>query len=83
MGLDEGGDTAETLDKLLELAWVLTPLGEEQEATRYVELARSRGLVAMEIEALLHTATALRYSNRQAEAEAMFEDGIELCCQRP
>ena len=67
----------------LELAWVLTPLGEEREAARCgrraMELARSRGSVAIEIEALLHTATALQYSNRQVEAEAMFENGIELC----
>jgi hypothetical protein len=81
--VEEGGDVAELLEKLLELAWALTPLGEECEAVRFgrraIELARSRGSVAIEIEAMLHTATALQYSTEQAEAEAMFEDGIELC----
>ncbi len=81
--VEVGGNVAEILDKLLELSWVLTPLGEEREAARCgrraIELARSQGSVAIEIEALLHTATALQYSNEQAEAATMFEDGIELC----
>ncbi len=81
--VDEGDDVTETLEKLLELAWALTPLGEEREAARCgrraIELARSRGSVAVEIEALLHTATALQYSGKQADAETMFNDGIELC----
>jgi hypothetical protein len=79
----EEGDAAETLDELLELAWALTPLGEEREAAqcgrRAIEIARSQGSVVIEIEALLHTATALQCSHQQAEAEAMFEAGIELC----
>ena len=81
--VEPGGDVAEKLDELLELAWALTPLGEEREAARYgrraVAIARSRGSVAAEIEALLHTATALQYSHESADAEAMFEFGIELC----
>jgi hypothetical protein len=70
----------ELLPSLLELAWSLTPLGSEPEAVaagqRAIELARSRQLEALEIEALLHTATALQYTGDATSAGKLFEEAI-------
>jgi tetratricopeptide (TPR) repeat protein len=76
---DEQG-SAELLQNLLELAWALTPLDEQAEAVvfgqRAVDLARAKGMASLEIEGLLHTATALQYSGDAHRADELFEEGI-------
>jgi tetratricopeptide (TPR) repeat protein len=76
---DEQG-SAELLQNLLELAWALTPLDGQAEAAaigqRAVDLARAEGLVSLEIEGLLHTATALQYIGDAHRADELFEEAI-------
>ncbi|MEZ5410352.1 MAG: hypothetical protein R2761_20140 [Acidimicrobiales bacterium] len=80
--IDGGLGSADLLASLLELAWALSPLGREAEAAAFgrlaVDLARAGGDVASEIEALLHTATALQYTGEPEAARALFATGIEL-----
>jgi tetratricopeptide (TPR) repeat protein len=72
----------ELLSNLLELTWALTPLDQEAEAViigeRGLELARAHMLVEMEIEALLHTATAVQYSGDRQRADDLFEEAVRL-----
>jgi tetratricopeptide (TPR) repeat protein len=76
---DEEGSAA-LLQNLLELAWALTPLDGQAEAAaigqRAVDLARAEGLVSLEIEGLLHTATALQYSGDAHRADEIFQEAI-------
>lgn len=66
---------------LLELAWALTPLGNEAEAAatgqRANRLASSRKLEASTIEALLHTATAMQYLGDVHTADELFREAID------
>lgn len=80
--IDGGLGPTELLASLLELAWALAPLGREAEAAAFgrmaVDVARAGGDVAGEIEALLHTATALQYAGEPDGARTLFETGIDL-----
>ncbi len=80
--IDEGLGPADLLARLLELTWALPPLGSEAEAVSFgrlaLDLARAGGDGTSEIEALLHTATALQYAGEPAEARALFETGADL-----
>lgn len=80
--IDAGLGPNELLAALLELAWALAPLGREAEAAAFgrmaVDVARSRADVGAEIEALLHTATAVQYAGEPDEARTLFETGIDL-----
>jgi tetratricopeptide (TPR) repeat protein len=70
----------ELLSSLLELTWALTPLDRQTEAVilgeRSVGLARAEGLLEIEIEALLHTATAVQYTGDQHRAADLFEEAV-------
>lgn len=83
--IDEGLGPADLLAHLLELTWGLPPLGRETEAVSFgrlaLDLARAGGDASAETEALLHTATALQYADEPAEAQALFEAGIDLATQ--
>lgn len=79
--IDGGPASAELSSGLMELAWALTPLGRETEAAAFgrvaLDLARATGDAEAEIEALLHTATALQYTGEPDEAQALFQAGID------
>lgn len=79
--IDGGPGSAELMSGLLELAWALAPLGREGEAAAFgrvaLDLARATGDAEAEIEALLHTATALQYGGEPDEARALFRAGID------
>lgn len=83
--IDEGLGPADLLAHLLELTWALPPLERETEAVSFgrlaLDLARAGGDGTAEIEALLHTATALQYAGEPADARAMFEAGIDVAAQ--
>jgi HTH-type transcriptional regulator, pleiotropic regulator of extracellular virulence genes len=72
----------ELLDTLLGLTWALTPLGRESEAVTFGEqalhLAQDLDSRNLEVEALLHLATAHQYCGADAIAEALFYEGLEL-----
>lgn len=83
--IDDGLGPADLLAHLLELTWALPPLERETEAVSFgrvaLELARAGGDSSSEIEALLHTATALQYAGEPAEARALFEAGIDVAAR--
>lgn len=83
--IDEGLGSADLLAHLLELTWALPPLERETEAVSFgrlaLDLARAGGDGTTEIEALLHTATALQYAGEPAEARGLFEVGIDVAAR--